>query len=1495
VFSRFFIDRPIFASVLSIVITLTGFVAIPTLPVAQYPQITPPSIIVQCNYPGASAQVVAESVAAPIEQQVNGVEDMIYMSSQSGNDGSYSLSVTFKPGVNLNFAQVLVQNRVNLALPLLPDVVKQAGVTTRKRNPDILLIVSLYSPNHTYDQFYLSNYATIYCKDEVARVEGVGDVFLFGQQDYCMRIWVDPDRMGTLNLTAGDVVGALREQNQQVAAGHIGQPPAPASQLIDWPISTLGRLSDPEQFANIVLRTSPDGRMVRIKDVGKVATEPRNQDVTSKIDGDPCTSLAVFQLPYANAIDTADNVRAKMDELKKDFPDDVDYKIAYDTTPVISESITEVFRTLGLAVLLVAVVVLVFLQNWRSTVIPLTAVPVAIIGTFGAMAAIGFSINNLTLFGMVLAIGIVVDDAIVVVEAVEHHIEEGLRPREAAYRAMEQVSGPVMAVALVLSAVFIPCAFISGITGQFFRQFALTIAVSTIISAFNSLTLSPALAAILLRPRKRGTYEPLPRLAFLLVGGGLGYWAAVRWLAPELPQGALPVVGSVTYQQAAPWTAAVSLGLAACILAGPLNVALAGFFRLFELTFRRLTGAYTRLVGVALRGSAVVLVIYGGLMLLTWWNYNRLPTGYIPNQDSRRLFAAVQLPDSASLERTQEVVDLVCRIAQGDGDFGGNYRSPPPMPPALYTLTREALESLESAGAPQELLAELEPYVEVDWARSDIESLIDEGVAQEEDRKRFRNLLGNDGKLTAHAVETLRAAHAPDEFVEELRPVIGSALEKSRLDDLLRATVGDEDRTRLRMLLAKFGVIKPKTKRALIAAGASKSLMTKVEPYFEKDVSRGVIEFLLESHVKSDTVRATLLDILADYGKRYLRMAGVDHTIGVAGQSFTLSANGSNFGNLFITLEDFGTPGGSKRSSDDILADLQRTLDEEIPKHGMSAIVKLLGPPPVSGLGSSGGFKFIIEDRSGDNDLVKLQNETERFIAASRPRPAQSPDSIASAKSQAKPDDVELASDKQAPSDAALEIAVSKQGPATSEVEVAAAIPVPEDPGEDAPQAREGPKGTKESKGEPKVAGLFTVFRANSPQLYVDLNRKQCQTMGVNPNDVFTTLQVYLGSFYVNDFNKFGRTWQVVVQAEGQFRNNTEEVRRQKVRNASGNMVPLGAVLDIREIEGPLLLMRYNMYPAAAVVGSTAPGVSSGEGIDAMERLANKTLPRQSMGYEWTEINFIQVDAAKNIWNNLIFPLAVVFVFLVLAAQYESWALPLAVILVVPMCMLGSLSGVAATRSQDFTDFFARIGVSIAPTDINIFTQIGFVVLVGLASKNAILIVEFAKHKVEEGLSRREATLAACQLRLRPILMTSFAFILGVVPLILASGAGHEMRQTLGTAVFSGMLGVTLFGIFLTPVFFFVVDWFVEKSVFAPERIQTYKRVLHFLVVCASLGLIWLIPIVWKRLPRRSQRSPATTRRPTTVPDGDGAKLRDGQRRAETIQAEPQTPRAPRK
>jgi multidrug efflux pump len=1161
-FSHFFIERPIFAAVLSIVITLAGAVAAINLPVAQYPQITPPSIIVSCTYPGANAQVVADSVAAPIEQQVNGVEDMLYMVSQSNNDGSYTLTVTFKPGVHINFAQVLVQNRVNLAMPLLPDVVKQTGVTTRKRNPDILQVIAIYSPNGRYDQLYLSNFASIKIADELRRVPGVGDVNIFGQQDYSMRLWVDPEKLAALSMTAGDVALAIREQNRQVAAGHINQEPSASGKPFEFTITTLGRLSEPAEFEDIVLRTDAQGRKVRLRDVGRAELGAKNMDSTSKLDGRPNGSIAVWALPEANSIDVADGVIARMEQLKKSFPEDIDYAVSLDMTPFIKESINEVVRTLIEAVVLVAVVVLLFLQNWRSALIPLVAVPVAVVGTFAVMAIIGFSLNNLTLFGLVLAIGIVVDDAIVVVEAIEHHIEEGMSPRRAAHKAMEEVSAPVIAVALVLCAVFVPCAFISGITGQFFRQFALTIAVSTVISAFNSLTLSPALAAILLPPR----------------------------------------------------------GAKKDLLGRSLDLLLGWFFRLFNATFRFSTRLYTGVVSRALRLSALVLVLYLGLLALagagfvgvpgyntlleqvprnqaTAWPFdkwgsfdpaNGLPAGYIPNQDQGRFYIAVQLPDAASLERTQKAVDHIQRLVQP--------------------------------------------------------------------------------------------------------------------------------------------------------------------------------------------------------------LDGVVHVTEIAGQSFTLNANGSNFGQFFVSFAPFDERRDPSLSATAITNRVRALLEKEVPE----AKVSIFTPPPVSGLGSASGFKIIIEDR-GDLGLVELEKNIDRLINRTK--------------------------------------GLDENGK-----------PLIDENGKPIPPSD-------------KVENLYSIFRANVPQLYMDIERDKCQTMGVNPIDVFATLQIYLGSLYVNDFNRFGRTWQVIVQASGPFRDDPDHVKLLQVRNNNGEMVPLGSVVRVREIGGPINIGRYNMYHACAILGATKPGVSTGEGIEEMERLCAEVLS-PGMAFEWTEINYMQIDAAKNVWNNLIFPLAVAFVFLVLAAQYESWALPLAVILVVPMCILGSLTGVAATGG-----------------DINIFTQIGFVVLVGLASKNAILIVEFAKHKHEEGgLSRREATLEACRLRLRPILMTSFAFILGVVPLIVSSGAGSEMRKVLGTAVFSGMLGVTLFGIFLTPVFFYVIEGVAEAPLFASARTRLFGKILLYLVGILTLGIPWVLILLLGMVLRRG-RAPAMPARKMVVMgeaasvNGNGAAL----------------------
>ena len=1059
--SRFFIDRPIFAAVLSIVITLGGALAVFTLPIAQYPEITPPTVEVSASYPGANAQVVTDTVAAPIEQQVNGVEKMLYMSSQCTNDGNYTLTVTFELGTDLDMAQVMVQNRVAMAQPTLPSLVNRMGVSVKKKSPSQLMIVNLKSPKGTRDNLYLSNYATIQLRDALSRVEGVGDVTYIGQRDYSMRLWLDPQKMTARDIDPQTAVNTVQQQNVQVAAGQIGQPPVPAGQAFQYVMSTLGRLIEPMQFEQMILKKGQKDELIYMKDVSRVELGALAYDQVCTLDGRPTVALSVYQLPGSNALKCAKAVKAKMDELKLRFPDDVDYEIVYDTTPFVKESIVEVLKTLRDAVLLVALVVLVFLQNWRSTLIPLIAVPVAIVGTFAVMAALGFSLNNLSLFGLVLAIGIVVDDAIVVVEAVERHIEHGKTPREAAIQAMTEVSGPVVAVALVLCAVFIPCAFISGITGQFFRQFALTIAVSTVISAFNSLTLSPALAALLLKPRgsKR---DPL------------------TWL---------------------------------------LDMALGWFFKLFNRGFAVSTGAYAKSVGRLLRLSAVVLLIYAGLLGLTYWGFTAVPGGFIPNQDKGYLLVNVQLPDSASLERTQAVMTQVEQIAQAE---------------------------------------------------------------------------------------------------------------------------------------------KP----------------------------------------------------------------GVNHTLAVSGQSILLGANAPNFGSMYVMLDGFHDRRGESLTGDAIAARIRDACRQQIP----DAQVSIFGAPPVDGLGNAGGFKMIVEARG---DAV--------------PDDADDGDSVT------------IAAD------------------ATSRALDEAARRL-----------------VANGNQTPGLEALFTSFSANTPWLDLEIDREKVMSLGVQLSDVFNALQVYLGSLYVNDFNQFGRTWRVMLQADGQFRDRFERIKQQEVRNVQGKMVPLSTVSVLHDTAGPVMLTRYNMYPSAAVNGSSAPGVSSGQAIALMEDAAKSALGQQ-MSYEWTEITFMQLLAGDTAMY--VFALAVVFVFLVLAAQYESWSLPLAVILVVPMCLLCSIGGVALNKM-----------------DVNIFTQIGFVVLVGLASKNAILIVEFAKAQREAGSPLHDATVEACRLRLRPIMMTSFAFILGVVPLVIAEGAGAEMRRALGTAVFSGMLGVTLFGIFLTPVFFYVIGRLGRKK-----------------------------------------------------------------------------------
>lgn len=1065
-FSRFFIDRPIFATVISILITLAGAVALPTLPVAQYPMVAPPTVSVECSYPGASAAVVSQAVAAPIEQQVNGVEETLYMSSTCGSDGSYSLSLAFKPGVDINVAQVLVQNRVALAMPQLPDVVRQMGVTTRKRSLEILLTASVNSPDQRYDQLYLSNFALLRIKDELARLPGVSEVVIFGQQDYSLRIWLDPDTMAARSLTPGDITAALREQNYQVAAGQIGQPPGKVGTAIQVPLSTRGRLQTPEEFGQIVLRVTKDGRMIRLRDVARVELAARSQLTSNRFNGKTSVGVAVFQLPSANALATAEHVKAKLRELSADFPDGLICEVGFDTTPFIRESIWEVFKTLRDATILVAIVVLVFLRGWRAAVIPLAAIPVAIVGTFAAMAVVGFSINNLTLFGLVLAIGIVVDDAIVVVEAVEYHIEQGLAPREAAIAAMEQVTGPVIAVGLVLSAVFIPCAFISGLVGVFFRQFALTIAVSTVISALNSLTLSPALARLMLRPRG-ARRDPL------------------TWL---------------------------------------LDACLGWFFRLFDAGFQLSGRFYVAAVGKLLRVVTLVLLVYAGLVALTVWGYQQLPRGFVPPQDKGFLVASVLLPDASATQRTREVIAKLEQIA----------------------LSTEGVKNVNS----------------------------------------------------------------------------------------------------------------------------------------------------------------------------------------VTGMSFAIGAAGPNFGSMFIILDSFEVRQARELHSDQIMATLNRKLAAAIPE----AEVRVTGPAPVSGVGRAGGFRMMVEDR-GDVGLTLLQTYADAVV--------------------------------------------------------------------------------EKAKLQPGLIGLMTPYKANAPQLWIDIDRDACQAQGINLEGVFTTLQGYLGSRYVNDFNRFGRTWQVIVQADASYRNQVDDIQRLNVRNAAGRMVPLGSVVQVKLIGQPTSLARYNMHPAAAVMGNLAPGVSTGQGIRLMEAVARQELPA-NMSFEWTELALLERQSANTgLW---VFGLSVVFVLLVLAALYESWTLPLAVVLVVPMCVLSSIAGVAW-----------------AGMDVNVFTQIGFIVLIGLASKNAILIVEFAKLKRDEGVDIRSATLAACGLRLRPILMTSFAFILGVVPLLFARGAGAEMRHTLGVAVFSGMLGVTLFGVFLTPVFFYVVDHLAEGALL---RAAAWRRVGAEAAEAVTLGAL---------------------------------------------------------
>lgn len=1097
-FSRFFIDRPIFASVLSIILVLAGAVAVFNLPVAQYPEITPPTVEVSASYPGANAKVVAARVAAPLEQQINGVEGMMYMSSQCTNDGNYTLTITFSHSTDLNIAQVLVQNRVALAQQTLPDLVKRRGVAVKKKSPSVLMIINLFSPDKTRDAVYLSNNATIQLKDELSRLEGVGDITYLGQRDYSMRLWLDPKLLASLKISVDDVTRAVEAQNDQVAAGQIGQPPTAPGQAYQLTLSTMGRLIDVEQFGNIIVKSDPEGRKVKLREIARIELGAQSYDQSCTLDGQPSVALSVYQLPGSNALRTADRVRAKMEELKKRFPTGVDYRIVYDTTPFIDESINEVYKTLLDAIILVAAVVLLFLRNWRSALIPLVAVPVAIVGTFAVMAMMGFSLNNLTLFGLVLAIGIVVDDAIVVVEAVEHHIEHGLSPLDATIKAMEQVSGPVIAVGLVLSAVFVPCAFIGGITGQFFRQFALTIAVSTLISAFNSLTLSPALCALLLKPRaEQRLAPPLPRLLYPLLCGAAAWLILAPLLAPLLE----PLLPDETPAWFTGLVAAAAGILVGWFTRHALSYGLTQLIHVFNNGFQRATEGYAWTVSRLLRISLIVLLAYGGLLYVTYESFNATPKGFIPQQDKGYLLVNLKLDDARAVGRTRAAVKTMEEVA--------------------------------------------------------------------------------------------------------------------------------------------------------------------------------------------------------------LRTPGVKHTVALAGQSLVLNANAPNFGSMYVMLDDFG----DRRDPDLSSAAIAARLQTELTKAVTDGTVHIFDAPPVEGLGTTGGFKIVLEAR-GDIAPSVMQKVGED---------------------------------------------VADAGNSTDELE-----------------------------------GLFSNFEADVPWLFLDIDRVKAKSLGVSLDEVFRHLHVYFGSYYINDFNRFGRTWQVIAQADSRARDNLDRLKEIKIRSDRNYMVSIGQLIEEKWTSGPALIARYNLYPAVAVTGAAKPGISSGQAIEKLEEVAHKELP-WAMRAEWTELAYLQQETGHTAM--IVFALAVVLVFLVLAAQYESWSLPLAVILVVPMCLLCS-----------------AVGVLIAGLDVNIFTQVGFVVLIGLACKNAILIVEFARTRREAGVERHQATLEACRLRLRPIIMTSLAFILGVVPLVLAEGAGAEMRQTLGTAVFAGMIGVTLFGIFLTPVFFNVIQWVIDRQ-----------------------------------------------------------------------------------
>lgn len=1038
---QFFIDRPIFASVLSIVIMIVGGIAFTTLPVSQYPEIAPPTIQVSASYPGASPDILADTVATPLEQEINGVENMLYMSSQSTSNGAVSITVTFAQGTDVDAAQVLVQNRVARAVPRLPEVVQRTGVVTQKASPDLLLVAHLVPKNEDLDQLFVGNYAFLSVRDELLRINGVGNVTIFGASEYSMRVWLDPQKLAARNLTSGDVLAALSEQNVQVAAGTIGKQPMDTSTAFEMSVLAQGRLKDAQEFEQIIVKTGDAGQVVHLSDVARVELGAQDYSSESALDGKTAIGIGVSQKPGSNALETAKAVEDTLNRLSKDFPAGLEHTIVYNPTIFVEESIKSVYHTLIEAVILVVLVILLFLQNWRASVIPLLAIPVSLIGALGVMAALDFSLNNLTLFGLVLAIGIVVDDAIIVVEGVERNLEKGFSPRKATQIAMKEVSGALIATSLVLCAVFIPTAFISGISGQFYQQFAITIAAATLISTLVSLTLSPAMCSLLLR-------------------------------APDAKKD--------WFQKGA-------------------DFLLGWFFRLFNRFFSKFSDLYGGLVKRATRFALLMLVLYFGLVGLGGLAFTKVPGGFIPAQDQGYLILSVQLPPAASLSRTREVVKEV-------------------------------------------------------------------------------------GQLM-------------------------------------------------------------------------------------RDID------------------------------------GVAHTVEITGFSGATRSSASNAAAIFVLLDPFEERAQSGRNATQISADMNKALAVVTASSNF-----VIAPPPVSGIGTGGGFKMMLQSKAGGS-YDELEAVTQEFLG--------------------------------------------------------------------------------KANQDPTTAFVFTSFSAQTPQFYADIDRTKAKMLNVPMSNIFQTLQVALGSSYVNDFNQFGRSYRVIAQAESKYRDDESDVRLLSTRSNNGDIIPLGSLVEMNRVTGPDRVVRHNLYPSSEIIGITTPGVSSGDSLAAMEKLAEQLPPGYS--FSWVDIAYQQ----KAVGNTaaLVFVLAVLFVFLLLAAQYESWGLPFAVILIVPMCLFSAIGG-----------------IMLRGMDNNILTQIGFVVLIGLAAKNAILIVEFARQQEDEGKDRFEAAIDACRLRLRPILMTSLAFILGVVPLVIASGPGAEMRQALGTAVFAGMIGVTFFGLIFTPVFYVLVRGFFQQK-----------------------------------------------------------------------------------